>query len=149
LDLKFIALDFDDRNCVGCAHRKPVGFPNLSALVHERDQAALRPRRPHRRAATQAAASQARDTRRQALGTELAPPSADVIDQIQELDRQREGAVADRLAETAKLAPDVFTPPIVEYVFELIEAGESRIPRRRAAKLPACGDRENTKQAHQ
>jgi hypothetical protein len=44
LDLKFIALDFDDRNCVGCAHRKPVGFPNLSALVHERDQAALRPR---------------------------------------------------------------------------------------------------------
>jgi hypothetical protein len=40
MDLKFIALDFHDRNCVGCTHRKPVRLPNLSELVHARDQAA-------------------------------------------------------------------------------------------------------------
>ena len=38
-DLTFIALDFHDRNCAGCGHRKPVGYPNLSSLIHERDVA--------------------------------------------------------------------------------------------------------------
>jgi hypothetical protein len=38
-DLRFLAVDFYDRNCAGCAHRKPVGFPNLSVLISERDAA--------------------------------------------------------------------------------------------------------------
>jgi hypothetical protein len=126
MDLKFIAFDFYDRNCVGCAHRKPVRRPNLSELVHERDQAAAASaaESAHRDAA-EAAELQVRDAKRHALRAELDPPSANVIDQIEELDHQRRGAAADRLAETAKLAPDVFTPPLVEYLFGLIEAGES------------------------
>jgi len=113
MDLKFIALDFYDRNCVGCAHRKPVRLPNLlSELVHERDQAAAASAAESaRRDAAEATALQVRDAKRQALRAELDPPSADVIDQIEELDHQRRGAAADRLVETAKLAPDVFTPP--------------------------------------
>jgi hypothetical protein len=127
MDLKFIALDFYDRNCVGCAHRKPVRLPNLlSELVHERDQAAAASAAESaRRDAAEAAAFRVRDATRQALRAELDPPSADVIDQIGELDHQRERAAADRLVETAKLAPDVFTSPLVEYVFGLVEAGES------------------------
>ena len=36
-DLRESALDFYDRNCVDCKKRKPVGVPNLSSLVKERD----------------------------------------------------------------------------------------------------------------
>ena len=32
------ALDFHDRNCVDCKFRKPMGFPNLSELLAERDK---------------------------------------------------------------------------------------------------------------
>ena len=53
------------------------------------------------------------------------PPGANVIDQIEELDDDRDSADANRLVETAKLAPEVFTAPVVEYAFELLEAGES------------------------
>jgi hypothetical protein len=38
-DIKFLAIDFYDRNCAGCADRKPVGLPNLSSLIQERDTA--------------------------------------------------------------------------------------------------------------
>jgi hypothetical protein len=126
MDLKFIALDFHDRNCLGCLHRKPVRLPNLSELVHERDQAAAASAAESaRRDAAEAAALRVRDAKRQALRTELDPPSADVIGQIKELDCRRRGAAADRLVETAKLAHDVFTPPRIEYLFGLIEGGES------------------------
>src|ERR1700727_198251 len=39
MDLGHIALDFYDRNCVGCKQRLPVRLPNLSQLVGERDMA--------------------------------------------------------------------------------------------------------------
>lgn len=38
MHLKENALDFHDRNCFDCEHREPVGFPNLSFLVGERDR---------------------------------------------------------------------------------------------------------------
>src|SRR6476619_8213717 len=36
-DLADTAVDFYDRNCVDCKHRQPVGLPNISKLVAERD----------------------------------------------------------------------------------------------------------------
>jgi hypothetical protein len=122
-DLTFLALDFHDRNCVGCPNRKPVGQPNLSILVQEREAArATESAYTARREAEAAAARGARDAVRQVLRCGLAPPLADVVDQIEELDH---GANADRLIETARLAPEVFTPPLVEYAFTLLESGES------------------------
>ena len=38
MDLKRVALDFYDRNCVGCKERRPVRIPNLLQLVEERDR---------------------------------------------------------------------------------------------------------------
>ena len=125
-DLQFVAIDFHDRNCIGCAHRKPVGFPNLSSLIHDRDAAReATAAEEARRDAAAAAALQARDAKRQTIRADLAPPGANVIDQIEELDHDRDDANADRLVETAKLAPEVFTPSLVEYAFDLEEAGES------------------------
>src|ERR1700747_2904120 len=42
MNLEVVALDFYDRNCVGCNDRLPVRFPNLSSLVGERDAAQKR-----------------------------------------------------------------------------------------------------------
>jgi hypothetical protein len=126
-DLRFLAVDFHDRNCLGCSHRKPVGFPNLSTLIQQRDAArAASDEEGRRREAAAAEALQERDAARQAIRAGLPPPSADVIDQIEELDhKQRDSANADRLVETARLAPEVFTAPVLAYAFELIEAGET------------------------
>jgi len=104
----------------------PVGLPNLSILVQEREAArATESANTARREAEAAAARGARDAVRQALRCGLAPPFADVVDQIEELDHGADGANADRLVETARLAPEVFTPPLVEYAFTLLESGES------------------------
>jgi hypothetical protein len=48
-----------------------------------------------------------------------------VIDQVEDLDHDRERADADRLVETARLAPEVFTAPVVEYAFQLLEVDEA------------------------
>ena len=125
-DLNFLALDFHDRNCVGCAERKPVGLPNLSILLQEREAArAMQSTNAAHREAEEAAALVTREAVRQSLRCGLAPASADVIDQIGELDHCAHAANADRLVETARLAPEVFTPPLVEYAFALLESGES------------------------
>jgi hypothetical protein len=125
-DLTFVALDFHDRNCVGCTKRKPVRLPNISALLQQREtaraaEAKVTARRESERAARQAA----RDAVRQAMRAGLAPPSSDVVDQIEELDHCWDKADADRLVETAKLAPEVFTPSLVEHAFALLESDES------------------------
>src|SRR5262245_44341569 len=42
MNLEDVALDFHDRNCIGCKDRLPVRFPNLSSLVGDRDTAQQR-----------------------------------------------------------------------------------------------------------
>jgi hypothetical protein len=70
-DLKFLAVDFYDRNCAGCTHRKPVALPNLSSLIHERDAArAATDAESARRDAAAAAALQERDAKRRAIRAE-------------------------------------------------------------------------------
>src|SRR3990167_1385053 len=38
MDFEHIALDFYDRNCVGCKDRQPVRLPNLLQLVEKRER---------------------------------------------------------------------------------------------------------------
>jgi hypothetical protein len=123
-ELTETALDFYDRNCVGCKHRKAMGFPNLSVLLAERDarraqQRAERERAQHEREQRFGA----RDTARQRIRPSLDAVAATTLDRIAELDRQEEGA-AQRLVETAKLAPETFTPEIIGHLFELIGSQE-------------------------
>jgi hypothetical protein len=129
-DLQFLALDFHDRNCRGCAHRQPVGLPNLSSLINERDQrrAAAAAETADREAAISAALAE-RDEKRRRVRAGLVPASANIIDQIEDIDHGPQDADVDRLVTTAQLAPDAFTAPVLEYVFELIEAGETWFDR--------------------
>lgn len=124
-DLADAALDFYDRNCVGCAHRKPVGLPNLSMLAAERD-AAARTRAAKDAAAglEQADALRKRKAARDALRVKLAPPSQSLVDHLDALDTDPTSTAGEELVAAAELAPDAFPPELVEFLFALIESGE-------------------------
>src|SRR5947209_6457498 len=42
MNMEWIAVDFYRANCIGCAHRQPVGMPNLAMFVAELDEKAAR-----------------------------------------------------------------------------------------------------------
>ena len=121
-DLGDAALDFHDRNCVGCPHRAPVALPNLSKLVGERENA--RAHEAARRQAHQEALAAQLAVRRQLraeLRTRLPPLAASIVDFVDELDGPEPKDAAAKLLGTAQLAPDTFDPRVIEYFFGLIE----------------------------
>ncbi len=124
-DLAESAIQFHDTNCAGCTHRKPVGFPNLTELVAERDAAVRRKTLEEERAAHIANAAQAaRRAERAALRRTLDPVQATLVDQLEALDGGHCAISDEALAATAGLAPETFAPNLVEHLFRLIETGE-------------------------
>jgi hypothetical protein len=74
----------------------------------------------------------------------LSPAEADVIDQIEEIDIHGSTELGKQLVETARLAPEVFTPVVIEYAFGLLDANErwfSEAGLRLLATLRADPDR--------
>jgi hypothetical protein len=125
-DLGDAALDFHDRNCVGCTHRAPVGLPNLSKLIGERDRArAEYAREEERRREDLTARHTARKARRANFRAGLPALAAIIIDHVDELDGPDPKDAAARILGTVKLAPDTFEPSVVSYFFELLEAREA------------------------
>jgi hypothetical protein len=123
-ELSETALDFHDRNCVDCKHRKPMGFPNLSALLAERNQRRVQQQTEQERAQREKEDRfAARDAARQKIRASLDAVSATTLERISELDRQEDGA-SQRLIETAKLAPETFTSEIIDHLFDLIGSQE-------------------------
>lgn len=124
-DLTHAALDFHGRNCVGCAHRKPVRLPNLSELVAERDAAArVREAKAAAEGLEQVEALRQRRAARDALRAKLAAPSQSLADYLDALDAGLENGAAEALEAAAGLAPEAFTPELVEFLFGLIEGEE-------------------------
>ena len=125
-DLGEAALDFHDRNCAGCIYRAPVGLPNLSKLLGERDKVrAEHAREEERRKEALAARHTARKERRAILRAGLPPLAAAIIDYVDELDGPSPKEAAVKLLGIAELAPDTFEPTVVSYFFELLEAREA------------------------
>ena len=124
-DLVDAALDFYGRNCVGCAHRKPVTLPNLSSLVAERD-AANKSKAAKNTAEDleRAAALQQRQAARVALRAQLPPASQSLVDLLDAMDTDPTSTAGEELAAAANLAPDAFTPDLVEFLFGLVEENE-------------------------
>jgi hypothetical protein len=121
-DLREAALDFYDRNCADCKKRKGVGIPNLLSLVKERDdQRAAEAQRASFEQARQAEAHDARKLVRLRLREGLGALACAMVDHIDEFDEQRDQDHRDRLCESARLAPEHFVAPLVEYIFELTE----------------------------
>lgn len=112
------ALDFYDRNCIGCKARAPVGFPNLSKLVAERDEAkriADARQNVEQDRAEQALAQ--RTNSRLALRPELDAVNQAIIDDLDAYDRNHENVDRHRVIEAARLAPDRLDPRIIDLVF--------------------------------
>ena len=125
-DLADGAVDFYDRNCASCTQRVPVGVPNIGTLVERRD--AARREELAKEAARLRSAEERLEARRQvrvALRGQLGPLSAPLIDAIEDLEQDRRSPFAAALLETANLAPETFTPPVIDYYFSLLEAQEA------------------------
>ena len=121
-DLADTAIDFYDRNCVDCKFRKPVGLPNISILIAERDkQKKAHDQEQARQAQVIADRLAAREAARQIIRQNLGALPATTLDQISELDRTRSETAALRLVELVELAPETFVPEIVEHLFVLAE----------------------------
>jgi hypothetical protein len=124
-DLAGAALNFHDRHCVGCSHRKSVSLPNLSELVAERDAAArVLEAKIAAHDLEQAESLRKRRAARDALRAKLAPPSQSLVDHLDALDTGSESGAGEALEAAAGLAPEAFTPDLVEFLFGLIESEE-------------------------
>lgn len=125
MDLTSIAIDYYDRNCVDCKFRKPVGLPNLKSLVDKRDAQRARQQQAQRQAEQEVADRlAAREAVRRDIRPRLDPLAATTFDQISELDRTRSKDAGARLVQIAELAPETFTPEIIDHLFTLIDSEE-------------------------
>ncbi|MFT3728629.1 MAG: hypothetical protein QM759_12465 [Terricaulis sp.] len=121
-DLRDAAIDFYDRNCHDCKLRKPVGLPNISSLISERDAREATARAARKNTDDRIAAALAtRDSVRAGLRAALDPPAASHVDLLADLDHARGERVSERLVEAARLAPETFPPGLIEHLFAMIE----------------------------
>lgn len=137
------AVDFYDRNCAQCDKRVAVQMPNLLKLVNERDRALERQKESQSQARAQSdAAHQNRIAQRATLRNGQSAASCSLLDDLDALDACPSEEVKIRIVETAKLAPEVFTIPIVEYFFELASSGEMNLKEQALSVLQqVCVDK--------
>src|SRR5260370_10602702 len=118
VDLAHIALDFHDRNCVNCKFRQPVGLPNLTTLVTEREAYRTQQQQAQQRAEQEVAQRLAgRESTRQQLRPYLDTMAATTLDLISELDSAPSEDVARRLVQTAEVAPEPLASQIMDHLF--------------------------------
>ena len=130
--LRFVALDFYDRNCAVCEKRLPVRLPNLSEIVAERDRARQVATEEGLRAAREEADGiEHRAVRRKTLVIGSEPATAGIFDLIDKLDRDPNEENRNILLETAAAAPLRFTGAVLEALFEL--AAQTTLSRGEAA----------------
>lgn len=124
-EIRDAALDFYDRNCSNCTLRKPIGLPNISLWVAERD-AELGKRQTAAEAAAKESAVRlaAREAARKTLRSSLSAVAANILEQVDELDTHPTTELTKRFVETARLAPDAFPAEVVDYLFRLLEDRE-------------------------
>jgi len=124
MDLRAVALEFHDENCVGCPHRQPVSFPNLSQLVGERDRVRAQRQAMLEREQEEAAnAFKLRQERRAAARRSADSLRATTVDLIEELDKSYDGERHQRLAKLASTVPEQFDDAIRGLLFDLIDSG--------------------------
>lgn len=119
-DFRDSVIDFYDRNCSACMHRKPVRLPNILEIVAERDRA--REAQAAADAAAQSyadAALAARQGVRAALKPDLGAVAQTLVDDIGLYDVDRSKENFDRVTQSARLAPEHFGPALIDHVADL------------------------------
>lgn len=124
--LESCALDFHDRNCVHCDKRQAVRMPNLSILVGQRAREAIRQQEEAERAEAELqAALEARKKQREALRVGQNAAVRALLDDLDTLDATQADDAKTRVVETVRLAPEVLTPSLTDYFFELTVSPEA------------------------
>jgi len=123
MDFKTVALDFYERNCSDCHTHEPVGLPNLSTLVEEKDkrQQESKKRMKEIQVLKEDRLKKRREGRLK-LRAEDGPRNA-ILDLIEEVDSGSKKS-SEKLVETAKIAFDKFDKNIQEALFELVETND-------------------------
>ena len=130
MNMEWIAVDFYRANCMSCPHRQPVGVPNLATFVAGLDEAAARRAEEQERRAEAVERRQSeRAQRRSSTATGEALAAATVLDDMDVVDaaadvepsaeEDRRASARRRIVETARRAPEAFTPAVVEQLREL------------------------------
>ena len=121
-DLRDAVLDFYDRHCSTCQKRDPVRFPNIQLIVAERDRKrAEQTERNIARAIQTKEADRRRGEARESLKARLDPVGQAIVDDIGTYDSDRSPENLDRLVIGARLAPERFPAPLVDYIFQFAE----------------------------
>lgn len=116
-DLRDAVIDFYERNCISCQHRQPLRLPNLLEIIAERDRArAAREARDALDAELAAKALEARNAVRALLAPNLGAIARTLLDDIGLFDAHRTAENFERVTQSARLAPEHFTPELVVYV---------------------------------
>mgnify|MGYP001076970762 CR=1 FL=1 len=124
--LESCALDFHDRNCVHCDKRQAVRMPNLSILVGQRAREAIRQQEEADRAEAELqAALETRKKQREALRVGQNAAVRALLDDLDTLDATHADDAKTRVVETVRLAPEVLTPSLTDYFFELTASPEA------------------------
>jgi len=119
-DLREAAIDFYDRNCATCSQRQAVRLPNIMELVGERDRArAARAEQEAKEEKQRADALAAREAVRAQLSATLTPIARTLLDDIAAYDLDRSTENFNRVTQSARLAPEHFSPDLLQYVFDL------------------------------
>ncbi len=119
-DFRDAVIDFYDRNCADCQHRRPQRLPNLLEIIAERDRArAARETREALDAELAAKALENRNTTRALLASSLGAVARTLLEDIGLFDADRSLENFERVTQSARLAPEHFTPELVTYVSEL------------------------------
>ena len=119
-DLRDAVIDFYDRNCPGCAHRQPLRLPNLLEIIAARDR--VRVAQEAREASDARLAAEELEKRRAAraaLAPSIGAIARTLLDDIGLFDVDRSTENFERVTQSARLAPEHFTPELVRYVFGL------------------------------
>ncbi|MEQ8279548.1 MAG: hypothetical protein RMA76_19105 [Deltaproteobacteria bacterium] len=124
MDFRRIALDFHDKNCVGCEHRNPVRFPNISEIVGERDrhqqlgqerQKAEKTKREQEREVREELRNKQRD--------QTSPGVKGVLDLVSALDETGTKEASALLLAAAQAAPGAFRD-IQDHLYALLQSDE-------------------------
>ncbi len=123
--LESSATQFYDAHCVKCSKRKPVRLPNLSKIIARRDEdrRLLEIRRNQDQQREEAALEERRFVRARLCSVSSVAVRT-FLDDLDCYDKQRDEESSRRILESAKLAPEILTPDLVEYLFSLLEGEE-------------------------
>ncbi len=118
------ALDFHDRNCFDCTKREPVGLPNLSHLLGERERAQDRQREEAReRGLAIAAALEDRAGKRNRALDNSSHSRRSLLALLDRLDREPSDASVQEFVEAVRAVADSVGGDLQELIVEVVEAG--------------------------